>query len=107
VPRFKRRAENQQLFREVNERIAELSASLEEPGAPQSFVCECGRVGCSEMIEVPLAVYARVRHDGDHYVVLRDHEDRAHEQMLEDHGAFLIVRTLASEPRLAAPVAEL
>jgi hypothetical protein len=100
VPRLKRRSENHKLFREVNERIAEL-ATFDEPGASQSFVCECARVGCNEMVVVPIEVYARVREDADLYVVLRGHEDRANEQTVEDHGAFTVVRAIGVEPGLA------
>jgi hypothetical protein len=89
------------LFREVNERIAEL-ATVDEPGASPSFVCECARVGCTEMLVVPIRVYARVHEDADLYVVLRGHEDRAHEQTVEDHGPFMVVRAIGVEPGLAA-----
>jgi hypothetical protein len=105
VPRVVRRSENQRLFREVNERIAELSARLDAPDGAQSFFCECARVGCREMLEAPLAVYAIVRDDADLYVVIPGHEDPAREQTVADHGAFLIVRTLSGEADIAAPAA--
>jgi hypothetical protein len=96
MPRTVRRETNQRLFREVNDRIAELSLDFGEPG-PGSFFCECGRVGCREMVEVPFEVYGRVRDDADLYVVLPGHEDPAHEQTVEDHTVFVIVRALVRE----------
>jgi hypothetical protein len=98
VPRTKRRTENQLLFREVNERIAELWTVLDEREAPLSVVCECWRVGCIERGAVPLDVYGRAR-DGDGlFVVVCGHEDPEHEQMVEDHGDFVIVRPFHSGP---------
>ena len=105
MPRAARRIENQKLFREVNERIAELSARLDVPSGPQSFFCECGRVGCKEMVEVPLRVYAIVRDDDDLYVVISGHEDPEHEHTVADHDGFLVVRTLRREPSDAAAAA--
>ena len=102
VPRAVRRVENQKLFRDVNERIAELSATLDEPDLPQAFFCECGRVGCRLMVEVPLGIYATVRGGDDLFVVLRGHEDPKREQTIADHGEFLIVRSLGSGTSLAA-----
>ena len=102
MPRVVRQAENQKLFREVNERIAELSGMLDERDVPPSFFCECDRVGCREMIQVPLATYRIVRDEDDTYVVLHGHEDHAQEQTVSDHDVFLIVRTLRSKPTLTA-----
>jgi hypothetical protein len=93
---------NQKLFREVNERIAELSETLDNPNGPQAFFCEWARLGCREMVEVPLEIYAIVRSDDDAYVVSAGHEDRKHEQTVADHGSFLIVGTLRGEPSRAA-----
>jgi hypothetical protein len=93
-----RRAENQKLFREVNERIVELSATLDAPDGREAFFCECGRVGCREMLEIPIRLYAITREDDDLYFVLPGHEDLEHEQTITEHDTFVIVRTLRIEP---------
>jgi hypothetical protein len=51
------------LFREVNERIAEL---LERswPTAPGDFLCECGGDGCRRRVTLPLADYRGLRQAG-------------------------------------------
>ena len=57
MPRVERQAKNRALFRQVNERIAETSATFDSADADvQAFVCECSRIGCHEIVEVPVAV---------------------------------------------------
>jgi hypothetical protein len=88
VARVERQARNQALFRQVNERIAEVSARFEPTDAGlQQFVCECSQLGCTGMIEVPLD-------DATLFLVLRGHEDPGHELVVEDLGEVLIVCTV-------------
>jgi hypothetical protein len=50
------------LFREVNERIAEL---LERwPSAPGDFLCECDKTGCTRRVTLVLAEYRSLRRRG-------------------------------------------
>ena len=85
----------------MNERIAELWSIFDEREAPLSIVCECSRVGCVERGAVPLEVYGRVRDEPDLYVVVCGHQDRAHEQTVEVHGEYVVVRPLDSLAELA------
>jgi hypothetical protein len=93
MPRAVRKANNQALFREVNERIASLASKLEVFGGTQAFFCECDRVGCRETLELPLETYAQIRDDPTAFVVLRGHEDPRREAVVSDHGSYLIVCT--------------
>jgi hypothetical protein len=93
MPRAVRKAKNQALFREVNERIASLALELEGFGGTQAFFCECDRLGCRDPLELPLETYAQIRDDPTAFVVLRGHEDARHEAVISDHGSYLIVRT--------------
>ena len=55
--RFKRQARNEALFREVNERIAQLGEAAQawSPDGGVEFMCECGvEGGCGERVRVPL-----------------------------------------------------
>jgi hypothetical protein len=61
--RDERRARNEALFREVNERIEELSSDESEQEASLEVVCECGRNDCTELLEVTRAQYEAVRSD--------------------------------------------
>jgi hypothetical protein len=68
-PREKRFDRNQEMFRIVNERIAEVAAQW---GGDDLFViCECANTGCAERLDVPLDVYDAIReHPGSGRVTL-------------------------------------
>jgi hypothetical protein len=95
VPRIERKARNQELFRHVNEAIAKVSAGFEV--GTQEFICECAHTGCTAQLTVPAEVYARVRDDPARFLVLRGHEDRVHEVVVEDLGECLIVQAAPEE----------
>jgi hypothetical protein len=91
MPRNLRQAHNRELFRAVNERIAEMADTFSVDGEVQTFICECSRVGCTEQIEVALPVYKQVRQTASAYLVLGGHEDRQREETIFGHGNYLIV----------------
>ena len=102
LPQRARKAKNQALFREVNERIAELAARFEVASGPQAFICECSQVGCTECFELPVAAYARVRDDPATFLVLAGHEDVDHETVLERSDGYLLVRNKPGVAELPA-----
>jgi hypothetical protein len=105
VPRIKRKARNQTLFREVNERIAELSAGLDDDST-QGFICECSQSGCTEIVNVPIEIYARVRDDPTLFLLLTGHQDPDGEVVVDDLGSYLIVQTKpGAAPEIAAETA--
>jgi hypothetical protein len=65
------------LFREVNERIRELSRRF--GGAPSNyeFFCECTRPDCLVRIEIPGGVYDEIVADGERFLVAEGHEETA------------------------------
>ena len=88
MPRSARRDRNRELFRQVNEKIEGLDRFRSE--GKLSLICECHELGCGDLIEVPVAVYATLKEEGA-FVVVRGHEDPKHEHVV-DHGWFLVVR---------------
>jgi hypothetical protein len=92
VPQVARKARNQALFREVNDRIAELAAQFEVASGPQSFVCECSQLGCTELVQLPAAAYRRLRDNPTTFLVLTGHEDLDHETVVERTAGYLLVR---------------
>lgn len=50
---------NQRLFREVNQRIAEITAGQQEGEA--EFLCECGRDDCHATLALDLSEYNDLR----------------------------------------------
>ncbi|MFL5937171.1 MAG: hypothetical protein ACJ744_00895 [Gaiellaceae bacterium] len=92
MPQVARKARNQALYREVNERIAELAAHFEVASGPQAFVCECSQLGCTELLQLPAAAYRRLRDDPTTFLVLTGHEDLDHETVVERADGYLLIR---------------
>jgi hypothetical protein len=91
VSRDLRQTQNRELFRAVNDRIANLSASLDATTETLTFICECSRLGCTAQIDAPLAVYARLRERPGAYLVLAGHEDPRSEDAIFGHDRYRIV----------------
>ena len=92
--RFERQARNEALFREVNERIAELGESAPDvtPDGLHEFMCECGvEGGCGQMVRMPLDVYERARAQDDRFVVRPGHETPDIEYAVEWTDDYVIV----------------
>jgi hypothetical protein len=102
----RRRARNEALFREVNERIVELEAGLagydQEDSLPISFVCECPREECSEMIETTRAQYEAVRNNARWFLVLPGHEDAEIARVVERHNGYCVVEKVDAAGEAAA-----
>jgi hypothetical protein len=92
--RFERQSRNEALFREVNERIAELGSSAQawSPDGMVEFMCECGADGgCGERVRVPLRVYERVREQDDRFIVRPGHETPELERAIDWADDYVIV----------------
>jgi hypothetical protein len=89
-----RRAQNEALFREVNERIEEISGGLAEGDQqPEELrlVCECGRQECAELLEATVAEYEAVRSNPRCFLVLAGHEQNEIERVIERNSRFFVV----------------
>jgi hypothetical protein len=67
--RRRRAAENQSLFRSVNERIEELNRLFDDFTPYGSWICECARTDCIERLDMTLAEYEELRADPTHFAV--------------------------------------
>ena len=94
------KANQQVLFREVNEHIAELSGDWGETGV-SLFVCECSNPACAESLEISPDAYERVRADGARFVVARGHQHAEVERVVEDHDRFLVVENIGAAAAIA------
>lgn len=77
------------LFREVNERIDDLSAnkSTEEV----SILCECATRDCAAQVVLPDAVYDDVRTHSTWFLVLPGHEEPSVETVVVRREGYVIV----------------
>lgn len=86
--RDERLAENELLFRQVNERIIELG---EQWGSELDLVCECANKNCARVIVVGVEEYERVRENAARFIVLPGHEVVAIEAVVETTASYLVV----------------
>jgi hypothetical protein len=91
VPKRDRRlAENEILFRQVNEQIAN---KLDVERGPRAFdvVCECTNRDCMKALTIEASEYEWLRQNPLRFVVLPGHEAPAVEDVVERHSGYLIV----------------
>lgn len=98
--RQRRIGRNEALFREVNERIERVSASLRVTERI-AILCECGDESCTDKIDVSLPAYERVREDPTLFFVRRGHAQPDVEHVVEQRDDYEVVR------KLAGPAAEM
>ena len=94
--RDERRAANEAVLREVNERRAALDRPAEESWAESGerfeFVCECGvEGGCGGRIEMTLQEYDAVRQQDDRFPVVPGHESPEIETVVERNERYVVV----------------
>jgi hypothetical protein len=95
--RQQRIVRNEALFREVNERVEQISDTSES-----EFLCECGNVECASPIRMTLSEYERVRANGHRFAVIPSHELTEIETVIERRDGYLVVEKLAGEPAALA-----
>ena len=83
-------AQNEALFREVNERIEAVAHEL-GPDVPYEFVCECANADCTFRLQIPLRVYETIRSDPRQFVVLPDHYTPEVEDLVAEEDAYWVV----------------
>jgi hypothetical protein len=104
-PAQTRRVENETLFREVNERIEELSIGLAGDSEPDEFlggfVCECGSDSCVELLNVTHSEYEAVRGDPRRFLIVPGHEDLEAERVVERYERYWVVQKFGEASQLA------
>jgi hypothetical protein len=93
-----RLSRNQLLYREVNQRLRDLSISqVQVPWTDRTrYLCECRQDGCLETIDLTPAEYEYARSQPDVVVVCQGHE--SHGEVIERTDRFVLVDL---QPRLA------
>jgi hypothetical protein len=88
-----RLASNEALFREVNERVAEISSQyeVETDSGAVDFTCECGRADCSEPMTMTIAEYEAMREHATYFGVVPQHEQPEVETVVARHPRYFVV----------------
>src|SRR4051794_21186002 len=99
-----RAAKNQSLFRDVNERIEELSQKngFAEGGAAFiEFVCECTLDGCVEHVSLTLEEYEDIRREPNRFFVLPGHVVEGVDEVVDSTARYLVVAKLGVGAQVA------
>ena len=92
MPTQSRVEQNERLFREVNERIADVTARVLDGGeADADFYCECARRACLERVRLSLDDYRAVRRNESFFFVVPGHELPEHERVVRIEANYVVV----------------
>jgi hypothetical protein len=82
---------NEDLFREVNERIEDVSLTIPHTERTVDFLCECDDAECHETINATRDEYETVRAEPTHFLVRGDHVDPSIEHVVDSNERFVVV----------------
>jgi hypothetical protein len=80
-------AMNEATFRKVNEGME----AGQDPAGLLAFVCECGRMGCTKLIQLTRDEYEGVRGNRRRFAIVHGHEILEAEEIVERHDRYLVV----------------
>ena len=99
--RLRRLAENETLFREINERRRTSAVDVWAHQHTYSFYCECSDRGCEQGLALTETEYELVRSQPTWFLVAPGHESPEIERVVEHHAQFEIVEMRDEAARLA------
>lgn len=91
--REKRAARNEDLFRQVNERLHDLAVIAGSPEQLERFVCECEQTSCSLLVKLSADEYRAVRANDSRFFVFPEpwHTNPELETFVERHDRYWVV----------------
>lgn len=95
----RRVASNEAVFRQVNESI--VSGRWPGDHAAVAFRCECARLGCDLLIDLPIGEYERVRANPRRFIVAVDHQAPEAETVVGAFEGYLVVEKRGKAGRVA------
>ena len=96
--RTRRVAENEALFRQVNERVV---GRERRPAETFEIVCECADTQCMEHLRVTTEVYERTRSEPTDFLLKPGHAKLEFETVIEGHEEFELVRKIGATASVA------
>jgi hypothetical protein len=79
------------IFREVNERIRNLSPDHFDRQALNEWVCECCDVTCSRRVELSLEEFDEIHAQRGRFLVAPGHEAGGRARVVQSHPRFVVV----------------
>jgi hypothetical protein len=95
--RLDRMVRNQLMFREVNDRIAEVAPA----GNPVDYLCECSHPECKATIHLTCEEYEAVRSSSNLFVIAPGHEVQEVDRWIGTTGDYSLVEKKAGGANLA------
>jgi hypothetical protein len=92
-------AKNEELFRNVNERIETLSQTVAQDDPMMEYLCECDSADCHERVRATRGEYESVRADPTHFIVIAGHQDPKVERVTFSNDRFLVVEKQGAAAR--------
>ncbi len=96
-----RAAQNQALFREVNERLERLASAFHEAAHTPGFACECADIACTDQLALTIDEYEALRTHGNRFAVLPGHVLADVERVVSENDRFALVEKLDEGARIA------
>src|SRR5712691_10330984 len=95
-----RLARNESFFRQVNERIREITGN--DGPVEQEFLCECADPGCTERITLTVQEYEEIRSRSTRFVLVPGHTAPEIEHVVEREGDHLVIEKVGLAGNIAA-----
>jgi hypothetical protein len=104
--RRQRQAENEMLFRSINERIEDLSQDMLPSGGGErayDFVCECQNTRCTRPVALTVREYESIRTDGRRFFVAPapEHVDLRIENVVDRSTRYWVVEKIGESGEIA------
>ena len=96
-----RLARNEAFFREVNERIDDVAASLGDDDHRYEYVCECSEPSCTDRIELTRDEYEHVREDEARFVLAPGHVTSQIESVVERDDDHVLIEKVGAAANVA------
>ena len=84
-------AQNEALYRAINERLITWEERRAAPDDRHLFFCECGHESCDQRLFITIREYERLRADPMRFGLLREHLIPESERVVEEHDGYVVV----------------
>jgi hypothetical protein len=94
-----RRALNENVFRELNERLEQLGEEFGDDTV--EFLCECADPACAAPLTIPVSLYETVRKHSRWFLVVPGHERAGIERVVQEHPDCLVIEKVGEAGEVA------
>jgi hypothetical protein len=101
--RARRIAENEALFRDLNEEVGIVAHAFSDGDEERTFdfLCECGDASCAERVPVTLAAYEQLRSSPVRFFVVPGHEIAEVERIIERAEGYTVIEKIGETAEIA------